>query len=91
MSNGLTPMGSKADNQELLESAFKQMKIKREEMRTENEFCFGVYTMNTKWMYQGYINMSSAIYFNSEHDAIEYLDKWIASGKGFAKLISPKY
>lgn len=91
MSNGLTPMGTKADNQALLESAFSQMKIKREEMRTENESCFGVYTMNNKWMYQGYISSSFCIYFNSEHDAIEYRDKWIASGKGYAKLLSPKY
>lgn len=91
MNNGLTPMGSKSDNQTLLESAFNQMKIKSEEMRIENESCFGVYTMNNKWMYQGYISSSSAIYFNSEHDAIDYLDKWIASGKGWAKLLSPKY
>ena len=80
MSNGLTPMGSKADNQALLESAFNQMKIKREEMRIENESCFGVYTTDTSWIHKGYINMSSVIYFNSEHDAIEYLNKWIASG-----------
>jgi len=87
MSNGLTRMGKISDNQEFLTEAFSDFRNRVISNKTADLNYFGVMTILTNTT----TFKTSITLFNSEHDAIEYLDKWIASGKGYAKLLSPKY
>lgn len=50
MKNGLTPMGKVSENQQFLKDAFKELDNKRKEVVEQNKNCFGVYTVDNRWM-----------------------------------------
>ena len=88
MSNGLTPMGKYLDRE-------TSDKLKRWDDNTcksaklAKSALFCVLTVDSEWMFKGYIGSSGVTEFDNEHEAIEYIDNWHRSHKGYAKFVTP--
>lgn len=85
-------MGRILDNQEQLklwDRLNKERKIELEKLSEKSPF--KVLTIDSEWMKKGYIHGMSVQLFDSEHDAIEYIDNWNKTHKGHARILSPKY
>ena len=81
---------AKVSEQDFLRIVMQQVKQDKIEAQEFNKTCFSVLSVHCDWLQKGYINSSEVSYFSSEHDAIDYVEKFNKSGKGFAKLRSPE-
>lgn len=85
--NGLTPMGKRLDKatSDKLKGWSRESQNRVKSQIKADSSCFQVLTvLNDHQCFK-----SAIIVFTSEHDAVDYRDKFNRSKRGYARLISP--
>lgn len=77
-------------SREIQENVRKWSKDTQDNRKLVKSALFCVLTIDSEWMLKGYINSSSEQYFDNEHEAVDYIDRWHKTHKGYAKFLTPK-